>query len=106
MEEAVLGCRSSYRSQAGKIDSAVRGGRGGYRRFPVLHAVAARRLPLCAAANDPTSDTLVIASPPTAPWDQPPAGCRRCQAGKEEVQDPIGFFHIDIAEVRTEQGKL
>jgi hypothetical protein len=42
MEEAVLGCRSSYRPQAGKIDSAVRGGREeeavivAFRRYTLL----------------------------------------------------------------------
>ena len=35
-----------------------RGG-GGHRRFPALYAAAARRLPLCAAADDPASDALV-----------------------------------------------
>ena len=75
--------------------------------FRRLHAVAARRLPLCAAANDPTSDTLVIASLPTAPWYQPPAGRRRGKPAKKKFKTyPIGFFHIDIAEVRTEEGKL
>jgi transposase-like protein len=38
---------------------------------------------------------------------QPTAGCRRRQAQEEEVDTyPIGFFHIDLGEVRTAEGKL
>jgi hypothetical protein len=36
-----------------------------------------------------------------------PARSRRCQASKKRFkQYPIGFFHIDIAEVHTEEGRL
>ncbi|MBB4233151.1 hypothetical protein GGD56_007054 [Rhizobium mongolense] len=35
---------------------------------------------------------------------RPPAGC---QTGRQRRKSyPVGYFHIDIAEVRTEQGKL
>jgi transposase InsO family protein len=105
MEEAVLGCRSSYRSQAGKIDSAVRGGRGGYRRFPALHAVAARLYALQPTIPHLTRSSLHrclqrhgISRLPDVEGVKP--------AKKKFKSYPIGFFHIDIAEVRTEQGKL
>ena len=64
-----------------------RRGGGGHRRIPALHAAAARRLPLCAAADDPASDALVIAPLPAAPWHLPAARCRGRQAGEEEVQE-------------------
>ena len=49
-----------------------------------------------------------LASLPSASRHQPAARGRRRQAAQEEVQEliPIGYFHIDIAEVRTAQGKL
>jgi hypothetical protein len=38
------------------------------------------------------------------------AGCRRWKATRPKKRKfkayPIGYFHIDIAEVRTEEGKL
>lgn len=38
---------------------------------------------------------------------QPPAQRRRRQASKQPFKAcPIGYFHIDIAEVQTEEGKL
>ena len=63
-----------------------RRGGGGHRRLPAPHAAAARRLPLCAAADDPASDALVIAPLPAAPRHRPAARCRGRQAGEAEVQ--------------------
>ena len=42
-----------------------------------------------------------------APWDLPPAGGRRRQASPKRKFKayPIGYFHIDIAEVRTAAGQ-
>lgn len=70
-------------------------------------AAAARRLPLCPAGDRPTLDPVVLASLPQASWHQPAAGGRRRQALEEAFQTlPDGYFHIDIAEVRTNEGKL
>ena len=42
-----------------------------------------------------------------APRDQPVARRDRRQAPRKKfTTDPIGYFHIDIAEVRTTEGKL
>lgn len=56
---------------------------------------------------NPRSHTcaLVTGSLSAASWHQPPAGCRRRQAGEEEVQD-LSDRLLPITEVRTEQGKL
>jgi len=44
---------------------------------------------------------------PPAAWYLPPAGRRRGQAEAPALQAlSIGFFHIDIAEVQTAEGKL
>ena len=62
---------------------------------------------LCLAANDPASAPLVVASLPAPSRDLASAAGRRRYASQAQVQAyPIGYFHIDIAEVRTEEGKL
>jgi transposase-like protein len=65
-------------------------------------------LSLRLAGDDPASNPFVIASLPAKAWDQPVARDRRRQAEQEKKFKayPIGYFHIDIAEVRTEEGKL
>ena len=90
------------------VDGAVDRGGGGHRRLPAAYAAAARRLPLRAAADDPAPDALVAASLPAAPRHQPAARGRGRQARPRRSSRayPIGYFHIDIAEVRTEEGKL
>ena len=65
-------------------------------------------MPLRPAGDDPAPFALVAASLPATPWhisrlpeiegDKP--------AKKKFKAYPIGYFHIDIAEVRTEEGKL
>ena len=58
-------------------------------------------------ADDPAPDPLVAAPLPATPRHQPAAGRRGRKPEKKRFKDyPIGYFHIDIAEVRTEQGKL
>ena len=56
----------------------------------------------------PTSDALVPPSLPAASWRQPSARSGRRQRPRRTKfkSYPIGFFHIDIAEVQTAQGKL
>ena len=64
-------------------------------------------MPVRFAADDPASDALVAASLPSA------SGISRLPQVEGEASPkrkfkayPIGYFHIDIAEVRTAQGKL
>jgi len=63
-------------------------------------------LPLCAAADNSASDAILPASLPAAPWHQQIAVEGSKPSKKKFKTYPIGFFHIDIAEVRTEEGKL
>jgi IS30 family transposase len=64
-------------------------------------------LPLCAAGDDPASFAIIPASLPATTRNQPPARGRKRQAGQSKFKTyPTGYFHIDIAEVRTEDGKL
>jgi transposase InsO family protein len=59
------------------------------------------------AADRPASDALVPASLPAAPRDLPAAAVEGEASAKRKFKAyPIGYFHIDIAEVRTAQGKL
>ncbi|SAY47130.1 Integrase core domain protein [Komagataeibacter rhaeticus] len=83
--------------------------RGSHRRsVPPPYIIAPGRLPLRATGDDPASDALFIASLSSAPWDQPTA--RDTEGDKPKRAKfktyPIGYFHIDIAEVRTEMGRL
>ena len=57
--------------------------------------------------DHPASDAIVPAPLPAAARHLPLAGDEGEKASKKKFkQYPIGFFHIDIAEVRTEEGKL
>ena len=59
------------------------------------------------AAHHPASDPLVASPVSATPRDLPVApGRRRGLAKRKFKAYPIGYFHIDIAEVRTAQGKL
>lgn len=58
-------------------------------------------------SRHPASDAIFAGSLPAASRHRPLSGCRRRQAGEEEVQGlPDRYFHIDIAEVHIEEGKL
>ncbi len=62
---------------------------------------------LCAPTDHPPSDAFVVALMPSAPRYFSIAGGRRRQRAKEEVKSyPIGYFHVDIAEVHTAEGRL
>jgi hypothetical protein len=107
MEEADLGRRSAHRAKRTEIDSALRRGGGGHCLFPTLHDVP---LDDCLYALQPTIPHLTrsslhrclqrhgIGRLPDVEGEKP--------AKKKFKTYPIGYFHIDIAEVRTEQGKL
>ena len=107
VEEADLGRRSADRPEGAPLDGAVGRGGGRHRRLPA-HTL----LPLddCLYALQPTIPHLTrsslhrclqrhgIARLPEVEGDKP--------AKKKFKAYPIGYFHIDIAEVRTEEGKL
>jgi IS30 family transposase len=60
-----------------------------------------------AAGHDPASDALGARSRPAASWHQPIARHGGDKPANQKFKAyPIGNFHIDIAEVRTEEGKL
>jgi len=106
VEEATDG-GSANGSEGPKINLVVDRRGGGDRRLPPAHTAAAGRLPLRPAGHHSAPDALDAAPLPAAPRHQPPARGRGRQGRQEEVQAlPIGYFHIDIAEVRTEQGRL
>ena len=65
-----------------------------------------RRLPLRASADDCSSDPLVVASLPAAPWPRLPEVEGEASPKRKFKAYPIGYFHIDIAEVRTAEGRL
>ena len=103
-----LGRRSADRPEGAKVHGAVDRGRGDRRRLSQAHSVAARRLPLRSSAHDPASDPLVTCIAVCSATAS--RGCRRSKAASLPKRKfkayPIGYFHIDIAEVRTEEGKL
>ncbi len=67
----------------------------------------ARRLSLCVAAVDTASDAVSVASLPAAARYLPRAGHEGGRPKRRRFKRyPIGFFHIDIAEVQTAEGKL
>lgn len=56
---------------------------------------------------DPASDAVSVASIPPAPWHFRMLDIERDKAKRQRfTRYPIGFCHIDIAEVQTDQGKL
>lgn len=111
MDEAHFGGRSADRPEEAEVNGALRRGRGGDRCLSALHAAAARRDD-CLYALQPTIPYLTrsslhrclqrhgIGRLPDVEGDKP--------AKKKFKIYLIGYFHIDIdvAEVRTEQGKL
>ena len=70
-------------------------------------SAAARRLPVRSATHHPASDALIPSPVSATQRDLPAARRSRRSLGQTQFKPyPIGYFHIDIAEVRTAQGKL
>jgi len=107
VEEADFGGRSADRSEGSPFHSSVAGRRGGHRCLSQACAAATRRL---LYALQPTLPHLTHSSPhrclqrhgisrlPDLEGDKAPK--------KKFTSYPIGYFHIDIAEVQTAEGKL
>jgi len=107
VEEADFDGRYSHWPESPPFKRFVAGGRGDHRRLSEAYIVAARRLPLRAAAVNPEPDAFIAASLPATPWHFPPAKPGRRETAEAEVQELSNWlFHIDIAEVRTAEGKL
>lgn len=107
MEEAFEHSRCTDGAEGASLDFAHAGGGSTGCGFPEAYAFVAGRLPLRLAANHST---------PVAP-----KALHRClqRHGISRLPDtrdkpkrkafkryPIGYFHIDIAEVNTEEGRL
>jgi hypothetical protein len=78
------------------------------RRLLSNHLPGNGRLPLCSAADDLRSDAILLASVfgkrhgiSRLPYMDDDAPAKR-----KFKSYPIGFFHIDIAYVRSDEGKL
>ena len=77
-------------------------GRSGDRRLPQAYAAAAGRLPVRASADHPASHALVVAPLLAAPRvSRLPQVEGEASPKRKFKAYPIGYFHIDIAEVRT-----
>ena len=64
-------------------------------------------MPLRLASHHPASDAFFAASLSATPWISRLPEIEGDKPGKKKLKAyPIGFFHIDIAEVRTDEGKL
>src|SRR5437868_15411475 len=106
MAQAQLRRRSADRPETAELNRAVDRGGGDCRRVPSAHLTAARRLPVCAAGDDPASDPIIVASLPEAARHLVPQVRDEGAAKRKFKAYPIGYFHIDIAELRTAEGKL
>src|SRR6476660_7940834 len=84
MEKAQL-CRGSAHGAATTcLNGAVDRGGSDHHRLSTAHVTAARRLPVCAASDDPASDPIIVASLPEAARHLAPAagqgrGCRQAK---------------------------
>src|SRR5436190_1288603 len=74
MAQAQLRRRSADRPETAELNRAVGRG-GGDCRLPSAHLTAARRLPVCAASDDPASDPIIVASLSEAARHLAPAAC-------------------------------
>jgi transposase InsO family protein len=106
--EEAHGCRrSSHRPEGCEVDDPDDRRRGDHRRLSAAHAAATGRLSVRPAGHDPAPDAIAlhrclqrhgISRLPEVTGDKEPK--------KKFKAYPIGYFHIDIAEVRTAEGKL
>jgi hypothetical protein len=80
--------------EEGPFHGIVAGRRGDHRRLPQAYAAAAGRLPLCASADDPDPDALILASLPAAARHFEVARGGGRQAEQEEVQGPATSISI------------
>jgi hypothetical protein len=107
VEEAQLDRRLTNRAEGAAFVRAFTRAGGDHRRLRQAHAVTTGRLPLRTSADDPAFDALVAASLPAASWHIASAGRGGRQNAKRTFKCyPIGYFHIDIVQIQTAEGKL
>ena len=108
MEGAVVGLRSADWAEGAPINGLVRRGRGRGRRLPKTYAAAARRLPRRLQPTIPhlTRSSLHRCLQRHGILRLPQVEGEASPKRKFFKTYPIGFFHVDIAEVQTAQGKL
>jgi transposase InsO family protein len=88
--------------------TALGRGRGDRRHLTQAHAAAAWWLSVYLAGDDPAPGKVVAAPLPATPRNLPAAGGRRRQGRPAQVQNLSDWLllYIDIAEVRTAEGRL
>src|SRR5438309_9872023 len=86
MAQAQLRRRFADRSETAELNRAVDRGGGDCRRVPSAHLTAARRLPVCAASDDPASDPIIVASLSEAPRHLAPAAGEDGERRKTKIQ--------------------
>src|SRR5499425_989507 len=86
-KKAQLRRRSADRPETAELNRAVDRGGGDCRRVPSAHAVAARRLPLCAAADNPAPDPIVTASLSETAWHLAPAAGGERERRETKIQN-------------------
>lgn len=107
MAQTLIDGRSADRTQGPQVHNADDRGGGGGRGVPTSHAAAAGRLPVRATGDDPAPDAVLAPPLPATSWHQPAADVDGDKPVRAKFKSyPIGYFHVDLAEVRTEQGTL
>lgn len=107
MEEALLGGRSTDGAEASSLHRANRRAGSDHRCLSQAHAAASGRLFVCLAGHVPQ---LTCSSLHRCLERHGISRLPEVEGGKPKRKKfnscPIGFFHIDLAEVRTAEGKL
>jgi hypothetical protein len=107
MEETPIGQRFAHRPQTAAFKRAVPGAGSHHRGFPATQPAGFGRLSVRAPAHNPASDPFFAAPLSAAAWDLTPTQGRGRQSSQTKFKRyPIGYFHIDIAEVQSAQGRL
>lgn len=97
-------CRLAQRD---KVHVAIVRGRGHHCRVSQAYAAAAGRLPLCPSGDHPASRPLIASSLPSTPGHLSASDVEDGKGVKRKFKAyPIGYFHVDIAEVRTAECRL
>lgn len=99
--------RPEDRPEGATFNGSQPGRRGGDRGFPPLYASPAGRLSVRLAADDPASDAIRFASSPSASRVSRLPDVTGDKPSKRRFKAyAIGYVHLDVAEVRTAEGKL
>ena len=103
----MLGGRPSHWTQSAPIHGSFFRRRGSCRCLSQTHLAASGRLSVCAPSHHSQADPFFVASLfGTARYSRLPEVEGNKPNRKKFERYPIGYFHIDLTEVRTAQGKL